>query len=141
MKTKTIKDLAEELGVSKETIRRCVATLPPHCYHTGANNQRLINAEGIKKIREKVERKVVPQNRHIATTQNELVVSYQNQIKSLQEQLLEKDNQINQLHTMLHSQQQLSLLDKQAIEKLQIEVTELKEPKQEVKKSFWKIFG
>ena len=42
---------------------------------------------------------------------------------------------------MLHSQQQLSLLDKQSIEKLQIEVTDLKESKQEAKKSFWKIFG
>lgn len=141
MKTKTIKELADELGVSKEAIRKVVANLPETCYQVGANNQRLINAEGIKQIRSKVNPKRPTTKCQPDGKQHQLVATYESQIQSLKEQIIEKDQQIGKLHMLLDQQQQLTLLANQNIERLQIEVKELSEPKQEVKKSFWKIFG
>ena len=55
---KTIKELAEELGVSKEAIRQQVTRLPPSCYQVGANRTKYINADGEAIIRQSVASKV-----------------------------------------------------------------------------------
>lgn len=50
---KTIKQVANELGVSKETVRKQVPNLPPNMVTIGANRCYLISAEGVEIIREK----------------------------------------------------------------------------------------
>lgn len=51
---KTVRQLADELGVTKQAVRKQVDKLPPNLISTGNNRTILINNEGIEIIRDKV---------------------------------------------------------------------------------------
>ena len=100
---KTIKELAEELGVSKEAIRQQVTKLPSRCYKIGVNRTKYINADGEAIIRQSVASKVpseTPEN-------SDIVAVLQATLDELHSQLEAKDKRIERLTEMLADNQRL----------------------------------
>ena len=108
---KTIKELAEELGVSKEAIRQQVTKLPSRCYKIGVNRTKYINADGEAIIRQSVASKVpsqVPSSVPSETPENsDIVAVLQATLDELHSQLEAKDKQIERLTEMLADNQRL----------------------------------
>ena len=100
---KTIKELAEELGVSKEAIRQQLTKLTSRCYKIGVNRTKYINADGEAIIRQSVASKVpseTPEN-------SDIVAVLQATLDELHSQLEAKDKQIERLTEMLADNQRL----------------------------------
>ncbi|RMC23380.1 MULTISPECIES: HTH domain-containing protein [unclassified Lactobacillus] len=115
---KTIKQLADELGVSKQTIRYHLKSLPVKFTGKDSNGIITINTTGARLIKNKI----VNKTRNIAGKQpqqkSSLPVNNQEQINSLlqrldtleqtyHEQLLNKDQEITRLHNTLDQTQKL----------------------------------
>lgn len=83
----TIKQLADELGMSKQAIRKHVNRLPKNTVTTGDNRATLVSDKGANMVRESVAT--------ITTTPHTLV-------DTLQEQLQTKDRQIEALQKSLN---------------------------------------
>lgn len=103
---KTVKQIADELGVSKETIRRRVKQLPPTVVTTSSNNTVLINAVGERILKQlvptQVQKKVpteAPQNDTRSAIPWEVY-------EDLRAQLAIKDKQIEELSAALVAAQQ-----------------------------------
>lgn len=109
----TIKQLSDELGVSKEAIRKRANQLAPTCYQVGTNRKILINPEGEQIIRDSynagdnqvgtnIGAKVGIENK-----QNDAVYEALNAtLQILKEQLKIKDEQIKILQDALQKEQQ-----------------------------------
>lgn len=134
----TIKELAEQLGISKQAVRRYFDQLPPSLIPTKKGGTYHINLEAQRFITDKVSRvdtKLDSQidinkntvdinldtsvdtseNKEIKLIQKEIIDDKNDQIKSLKEQ-------IDKLHTLLDQQQQLTLQGNKQIEKLQLKL-------------------
>lgn len=109
----TIKELAEELQVSKQAIRNQVSKLPPTYYQVGTNKTILINEKGSDIIREKIKKRGVKKKQNIDSKLDT------NLVASLKAQLEEKDKQINQLQILLNNQQMITLQANKQIELLE----------------------
>lgn len=107
---KTIKQIAEELGVSKQAIRKHISKLPPTTVSTGANRAILINARGEKIIKEKIKSKVSTVGSNLPPTDT--------LIKTLNEQIQIKDKQIETLMKQ-NENMQILLKEQQDILRLQ----------------------
>jgi DNA-binding Lrp family transcriptional regulator len=126
---KTIKELADELNVSKDKVKYQVRKLPSE-FTSKENGITHIKDIGIEVIRTKLFNKKT----------SELPSLYlEKELAFLQNELKDKNNQIEKLHQLLENQQ---VLNKQMLEEkqqLKIQVSELTtEPK---KSWFRKIFG
>lgn len=147
MADKTIKELAEELGVGKTAINKKVSKENRKLWFSKNGNKFVINDSGQKAIRvmfgvknDNSEHKPVSEISTTETPKNtnqvsesELISLLEKQLNQkdiqLQEkdiQLQEKDNQIKQMQELLDQQQQLTLQANQQIEKLQLTYTEEK---------------
>ena len=91
----TVKQLADELGVSKQAIRKRVNQLPTTYLSTGDNRVTLINPNGAQIIRDQVTTKLSPVADNQVATSDTLVVTLQEQIKA-------KDKQIEALQKSLN---------------------------------------
>lgn len=163
---KTIKEVADELGVSKDKIKyRCKKLPSNYLYKVGKITY--IKNEGIKEISKimgvKLPSDYLVNLPSVTHQENEEKSNTSEQvIEILKEQLITKDNQINELNNrlkevtnalvenqkLISQQQTLALIDKKKEEE-----TEIKDKKVEVKeenkvsdpvqkKSFWsKLFG
>ena len=135
---KTIKKLAEELGVSKEAIRQQVTRLPPSCYQVGANRTKYINADGEAIIRQSVASKVpseTPEN-------SDIVAVLQATLDELHSQLAAKDKQIEHLTEMLADNQRLLAQQQQLTalaehKALQLEAKEAQEDTADSPRRWW----
>lgn len=107
MTDKTIKELADELHVSKQTIQYHVKSLPTN--YTTKNNKNIImiSKQGQSYIKGKVKKKSDKETTNYTTKENHTLV----------QQLEVKDNQIAELQKLLHAQQKL--IDQQQILTLQ----------------------
>lgn len=134
MSKKTIKELAEEIGVSKTAISKKVNEKQKKTWFAKIGNQFVINEEGQEAIKSMF--KSTKKNQ----TQTESQTSWrkdENQVSDsnfYQKQLLAKDNQIDMLQkllkeqqNLLDQQQRLTLQTNKQIEKLQLEATTKKE--------------
>lgn len=91
----TIKALADELGVTKQAVRRHINKLPPNSISTGDNREILINDDGANKIRDSIN-----QNRGQVTTK--LPPTIDTIVDTLTKQLEQKDIQIAALQQSLN---------------------------------------
>lgn len=124
MSKKTIKELAEEIGVSKTAISKKVTEKQKKTWFAKIGNQFVINEEGQKAIKSMFE--PVENNQSQTSLRNNA-----NQVGDsdfYQKQLLAKDNQIDMLQkllkdqqNLLDQQQRLTLQTNKQIEQLQLE--------------------
>ena len=133
MADKTIKELAEELGVSKTAINKKVSDENRKLWFSKIGNKFVINETGQKAIKsmffnenensnqQLVGEKTKTENHKNANQVPELEVLslLEQQLNQKDMQLQEKDEQIKQMQKLLDHQQQLTLQANQQIEKLQ----------------------
>lgn len=138
----TIKELADELGVSKQAIRKHLEKLPPTLSVTKKENAIYLDTDVTAFVRSKVTRvtdnvtsKVTSNKFNEKKTENnlkrdeKLANTYEvekilnEQLKIKDKQLAEKDKQIQTMQKLLDQQQQLSLQSNKQIEKLQFQLS------------------
>lgn len=127
---KTIKQLADELGVSKQAIRKRINQLPTSYHYVGANRTIYITEEGAKILASKVSTNYQPIGTNVDTKVDTL-------IETLTAQLKVKDEQIERLQQSLNQAQQLQAIAEQKIKLLE---QKQEEPPVEPKKKWWKLF-
>jgi len=113
---KTIREIAEEFGVSKDKIKYQVKKLPSS-WVKNRGNVIYVNAEGIKYLadilgikREKSE-EIYPNFNHFEN----IIKTLENELKILQSQLEVKDKQIEELTRLLDQQQQLHMAEQKKV--------------------------
>ena len=124
MSKKTIKELAEEIGVSKTAISKKITDTQKKNWFTKIGNQIVISEKGQTAIKSMFEE----------TRKGKSQTSYRNNTNQVsdsyfyQEQLIAKDKQIDMLQillkeqqTLLDQQQRLTLQTNKQIEQLQLE--------------------
>ena len=121
----SVKDLSEELGISRQAVYKRINQLPLRCQPKKIDGVYKLSAQTIDLIRNFEE---VTTN--VTTTDNQPVVTLETQVKELKEdkkrlyeQLIQKDKQINKLQLLVDQQQQLTLQSNQQIHQLQLEAT------------------
>ena len=133
MADKTIKELAEELGVSKTAINKKVSDENRKLWFSKIGNKFVINETGQKAIKsmffnenENSNQQLVGEKTKTETHKNanqvpelEVLSLLEQQLNQKDMQLQEKDEQIKQMQKLLDHQQQLTLQANQQIEKLQ----------------------
>ncbi|KRM56634.1 orf-6 [Secundilactobacillus malefermentans DSM 5705 = KCTC 3548] len=141
----TIKELADELGVSKQAIRKHLEKLPPTLSVTKKGNTIYLNTDVSNLVRKKVTRvtsKVTGKSsnfdsnqfredglRNNSTSDKKTANNYDvekilnEQLKVKDKQLAEKDKQIQTMQKLLDQQQQLSLQTNKHIEQLQLQLS------------------
>lgn len=138
----TIKELADELGVSKQAIRKHLEKLPPTLTVTKKGNAIYLDTDVSRFVRSKVTRvtdnvtgKVTSNQfnekgtkKNLKREENptniyEVEKILNEQLKIKDKQLSEKDKQIQTMQKLLDQQQQLSLQTNKQIEKLQLQLS------------------
>ena len=152
---KTIRELADELGVSKNKIHYQVSKIPSE-YIVRNNSMKLLTAEAIKQIKENLGvelnsdlnsklNTVKHQNNtnikgnlgvegvELNSTLNSYLNSLKHQIEYLESQNINKDKQIKSLveaqkqtQNLLDQQQRLALQDKKLLDEYKSEINDLK---------------
>ena len=105
-KLKTIKELADELSVTKQNIQYHYQRLPKELQLKSSNGSNLINSKAEKIILGKVESS--------------------SKSNTKDQQISSKDQQIEKLTNLLDQQQRLALQDKKLLEEYKSEINELK---------------
>ena len=126
---KTIKELADELGVSKQTIHYHIKSLSNIKRDKNNKGAVLLNEEEQKFIYSKV-------NAVKDDTVKDNTAHFLSEIQFLRTQLENKDTQILQMQNLLDQQQRLALQDKNLLEEYKVEndrLKALKIPSQETK--------
>lgn len=129
---KTIKQLADEYGLSKQAIRKRINQLPTGYYYVGTNRTIYVTEEGAKILASKVSTNCQQIGANDDTKVDTL-------IETLTAQLKVKDEQIERLQQSLNQAQQL-----QAIAEQKIKLLEQKQedpPIEEPKKKWWQFFS
>ncbi len=146
---KTIKELADELGVSKTAINKKVTDRERKLWFSKIGNKFVINEDGQKSIKRMFER--VTENQESQTENLEQkpnsqtenfrnnnennadikyildIIEYQKeQIKDLQNTKDEQFKQLSNMQNLLDQQQRLALQDKKLLEEYKSEINELK---------------
>ena len=136
---KTIKQLADELNVSKTTISKTI-----HKLKLQTKLQRVGNKFAISKVQEsKIKSALLEKNEIKNENLNRKPNDFEcDPIFLLQKQLAEKEATIQSLLEKLDQEQKLHLVTIQEKNKLQIEFSDLKknEDKKENKKSWWQFW-
>ena len=129
-KTMTIKEIAEEIGVSKTAVQHKLSDdfRDKYVIESAVGGKKLLRVkiEGVEKLKGQFKRRKKSDEK---TTNSDSEV-----IQILKKQLEEKDEQIEKLQILLNQSQQLQLTQNEKIKKL-----ESKTVKKE-KKSFWQRF-
>ena len=136
---KTIKELSEELGVSKVAIVKKTERLNIKNKLVRDGNRLLVPEELESTIRKAFNKP--PTDNQTDNTQKETDNITQTLIGMLQKELEEKNKQIESLQTIINQEQSLRLITEQKL--LALEQKEQKEDdNQEVKPGFWsRLFG
>lgn len=136
--TKTIRELAKELGVSKQTIQYHYQRLSPKNQQKDANGRNVINQQTETIIRNKVTKALSTnkstntnkENKEINDNPNTLTSSLITQVEDLKKdrdkqfatkdkQIATKDRQIDNLTKLLDQSQQLQLMAEKKLQELQ----------------------
>jgi prefoldin subunit 5 len=154
MKTTKVKEVAEELNVSKTTIRNHLKNLPENLSVTKKGNVLHLDADVEAFLKDKVQRvsdnfaKKGLQDKHNYEERIEMLKERNEEIVSdnqyLRDQLKEKSKQIEKLSQLLDQQQQLQLHAHREVERIKEENQNMLEMHQEEQenKGFWaKLFG
>ncbi|HGV4086416.1 HTH domain-containing protein [Staphylococcus haemolyticus] len=146
---KTVRELAEELDVSKTTIRNHLKNLPENLSVSKSGNLLQLDTDVEAFIKDKVQRvsdnfaQKGLQKEHILSEKIEMLKERNKEIVSdneyLRDQLKEKNNQIENLTRLLDHQQQLQLRSTQELDRIKqekVELIEIQEQSEE-NKGFW----
>lgn len=148
-KLKTIKELADELGVSKTAINKKVTDRERKLWFAKTGNKFVINEDGQKSIKKMFEGKDEHQNSQTENRERKPnsqtenfrnnnennadikyildIIEYQKeQIKDLQNTKDEQFKQLSNMQNLLDQQQRLALQDKKLLEEYKSEINELK---------------
>ena len=146
---KTIRELADELGVSKTAINKKVSDSERKQWFSKNGNRFLVNEDGQKAIRKMFSSGI---DNHKSKTENTYqqpesktenfenanlkhsdinylndIIKYQNaQIEDLKETKSQHFKQLNQMQNLLDQQQRLALQDKKLLEEYKAEIKDLK---------------
>ena len=146
---KTIKELADELGVSKTAINKKVTDRERKLWFSKIGNKFVINEDGQKSIKrmfegltenqesktENLEQKPNSQTENFRNNNENNadikyildIIEYQKeQIKDLQNTKYEQFKQLSNMQNLLDQQQRLALQDKKLLEEYKSEINELK---------------
>ena len=131
---KTIKELADELGVSKQTIHYHIKSLSNIKRDKNNKGAVLLNEEEQKFIYSKVNAvkddtvkdDTVKDNTVKGNTVKDNTAHFLSEIQFLRTQLENKDTQILQMQNLLDQQQRLALQDKKLLEEYKSEIQSLK---------------
>jgi len=107
----TIKELAEELGLTKQAIRQHLKTMPSNLQTKKDGNTILLPPEVVAYIIERTHKKRKPQD--------------DTSTKALIQQITEKDRQIQKLQQLLDQQQKLTLQSNNRAEQLEKELKKI----------------
>ena len=121
---KTIKELADELGVSKQTIHYHIKSLSNIKRDKNNKGAVLLNEEEQKFIYSKVN--AVKDDTVKDNTVKGNTAHFLSEIQFLRTQLENKDTQILQMQNLLDQQQRLALQDKKLLEEYKSEIQSLK---------------
>ena len=135
---KTIKQIAEELGVSKTAVRKKIENLGLHSGLRKNGNQFVIDEKQEKLIKsaffEEKDKKTETKTETSSRTETETVSDL---VSVLEKELSAKNEQIAHLQKLLDQEQQLRMISEQKL--LQIEENKTVEESQKKKKwQFWK---
>lgn len=146
---KTIKELADELGISKQAIRKHIERLPQTLPVTKKGNVIFLSEEACNHIAERVnasnqqktKRKVTGNEKIVGgnvtgnldeVTSNvdykKLISFYEHQVQVKDTQIKEKDEQLKNAQKLLDQQQILTLQANKKIEQLETELEKEDEP-------------
>ncbi|MCE6011621.1 MAG: DUF536 domain-containing protein [Lactococcus lactis] len=119
---KTIRELADELNVSKQTIQYHYQRLPAKNRQKDIQGTNMISITAERIIRNKVAKPLVAKNKQTDSKENnELVATLRREVEDLKsqrdKQLATKDRQIENLTKILDQSQQLQLINEKEIEK------------------------
>ena len=146
---KTIKELADELGVSKTAINKKVTDRERKLWFAKIGNKFVINEDGQKSIKRMFERVIENQESQTENLEQKPnsqtenfrnnnennadikyildIIEYQKeQIKDLQNTKDEQFKQLSNMQNLLDQQQRLALQDKKLLEEYKSEINELK---------------
>ena len=146
---KTIKELADELGVSKTAINKKVTDRERKLWFSKIGNKFVINEDGQKSIKRMFEGLIENQESQTENLEQKLnsqtenfrnnnesnadikyildIIEYQKeQIKDLQNTKDEQFKQLSNMQNLLDQQQRLALQDKKLLEEYKSEINELK---------------
>lgn len=138
----TIKELADELGITKQAVRRYFEQLPTQLVPTKKGGSYQINVEAQAFIRDKVNRVNTKLDSQVDTNkvdvdtkldsqvdtsvdsenEHELIKLQKEFIQDKNEQIESLKEQIKKLHMLLDQQQQLTLQSNKQIDKLQLQL-------------------
>jgi len=135
---KTIKQIADELGVSKTSVRKKIDNLGLRSSLQSNGNQFSINEEQEELIKTAFKgNKSQTKSETKTQTESETVSSL---ISILQEELARKDAQIENLQKLLDQEQQLHMHTKQQLQLLEQKEDIIEEP-EPTKKKWWQFFS
>lgn len=135
---KTIKQIADELGVSKTSVRKKIDNLGLRSSLQSNGNQFSINEEQEELIKTAFKgNKSQTKSETKTQTESETVSSL---ISILQEELARKDVQIENLQKLLDQEQQLHMHTKQQLQLLEQKEDIIEEP-EPTKKKWWQFFS
>ncbi|EKO5893596.1 MULTISPECIES: DNA-binding protein [Enterococcus] len=139
-KLKTIKELADELSVTKQNIQYHYQRLPKELHLKSSDGSNLINSKAEKIILGKVEKSTKYTTKDIdkeVTGKDAIIQRLISEVEYLKidkdkmlttkdQQITSKDKQIEILTSLLDQQQRLALQDKKLLEEYKEEINELK---------------
>ncbi|WP_088839401.1 helix-turn-helix domain-containing protein [Listeria sp. ILCC792] len=138
MVNKTIKELAEEFGVTKQTIQYHLRSLSTKETTKNDKGYILIKPDGQRVLKEKIQmkgNKKVGKKTDKETISLSVLELLENQLNEANSQLKEKDKQLETMQKLLDQQQQLLLKEQQ---KNQLFLEEAKMESENENKSFFK---
>ena len=135
---KTIRQIADELGVSKTSVRKKIDNLGLRSSLQSNGNQFSINEEQEELIKTAFKGNK-PQTKSETKTQTESE-TVSSLISILQEELARKDAQIENLQKLLDQEQQLHMHTKQQLQLLEQKEDIIEEP-EPTKKKWWQFFS
>ena len=126
---KTIRELADELGVSKQRIQQIIAKLSPSKTPNKDGNRYVLNARDVKNIKESMG---FENDQSPTSESTNRLVDYDVYLDVI-DSIKEKDEQIKSLldvqkqtQNLLDQQQRLALQDKKLLEEYKVEIKDLK---------------
>ncbi|CFV14707.1 hypothetical protein SAG0076_01005 [Streptococcus agalactiae CCUG 47293] len=137
---KTVSELAEILGVSRQAMNNRVKTLPEECVEKNSKGVTVVNRDGLIKL-EEIYKKTILEEEPIDEEASrrellEILVDEKNtEITRLYEQLKAKDIQIAEKDKQLDQQQQLTLTAMEDTQRLQLELNEAKAEVEEIQEA------
>lgn len=145
---KTIKQIADEMGVSKTAVRKKIENLGlSEKVKTNGNRIEVDEKQEILIKSSFSQKETKTANANEVSDKSETLRLLSSMVSTLTEQLQEKDKQIERLQTELENAQksvdqaqQLHAMTKQELKLLEVKVEEQEQPPEKEKKPWWKLW-